>query len=278
MADDASPAGRPMVGAIKSEQDHADLLTYHITVITKAQAAVEAAKGPVDEAKAELGDKNEALTKAFNAAKADLGRHYTRKYLDGLILDGRARSTVLVEQEKIRARDKAILNQPVFGVQAELFPGEETPLEARDEMSWRHEGFLRGMRGDLEEIQSGDPPRFHQAIMLGFEEGQELAGARYLRAQQLKQRAESPDAGAAPMNLNEPEPGTPEAEEAEEASVDRARVSLEAMGQGGAEEPAGEGADGFEAPEAELEAQKPRAAVKDRKAGATSGAKPAAVH
>lgn len=227
MPDDASPAGRPMVGKITTDDDHANLLGYHMTVIRQAEAKVMTAKGPVDEAKAVLSEANEELTKAFNSAKGDLGRDYTRKYLEGLLLDGREKSTVLVRRETMRARDKVILNHPVFGVQPELFPGAETPTAARDEMSWRHEGFLRGQRGDLQELQDGDPPAFHQAIMKGFEEGQELAQARFLRAQQAKTAAETPDAAAPTVNLNaDPEPGSPDAEANIEQSVERAKESL----------------------------------------------------
>jgi hypothetical protein len=276
MADDAG-AARPMVGKIRGEQDHADLLTYHMACIRQAKAAVETAQGPVDEAKADLADANEALTKAFNAAKSDLGRHYSRKYLESLELDGREKTTTLVERETIRARDKAILSQPVYGVQPELFPGAETPTAARDEMAWRNEGVLRGLRGALEELQPGDPPEFHQVIMEGYREGQEITQQRYLRGQELKKAQETPDAGAEVKDLNKalPEIGTPEHEAMLEASAKLARESLDAIGSG---EPEGEAptekaasGDDFEAPAAEIAAQKPRKAVQDAKAGVTSG-------
>jgi hypothetical protein len=271
MPDDAG--ARPMVGKIKSEQDHADLLTYHMAVIRAAEAAVETAKGPVTEAKAELSDKQETLTKAFNAAKADLGRGYSREYLGGLAKDGRQKITALVDFEKQRARDKLSLNQPVFGQQPELFPGAETPAEAKDEMAYEAEGYLRGLRGAIDEIQDGDPPRFHQALMRGFDAGQKEAQARYLRAQELKAAAETPNAAEAPKDLNTPEPGTVDDEVNIEASVDRAKESLAAMSG------AGETGDAFETPAAELAAQRPRRAIKDAKAGATSGAAaPAGVH
>lgn len=239
MADDASPAGRPMVGKIRSEDQHADLLGYHITVLRQEQTKVDAAKVPVDEAKVALAEAQEEQTKAFNAAKGDLGRHYTRKYLESLLLDAKERSTTLVERETIRARDKVILNQPVFGVQPELFPGAETPTAARDEMAWRNEGVMRGLRGDIRELQDGDPPEFHQVIIAGFREGQDITQARFLRAQEAKAAAETPDAGAAPVNLNDaPEPGSPEAEAALEESEAKARESLGAPKPKGAIEPA----------------------------------------
>jgi hypothetical protein len=219
-------SARPMVGAIRTEQEHSDLLTYHLTLIRKEMAAVETAKGPVDEAKAELSAANEGLTKAFNAAKGDLGRGYTREYLQSLIVDGKKRITELVEFEKMRARDKAAISQPVFGLQPELFPGEETPQEAKDELAWEAEGYQRGLRGDLEELQDGDPPRFHQAIMRGYEQGQRVTGERVARAMELKKAQETPDAGAEPKNLNDIEPGTVEHEAMLEASEKLARETL----------------------------------------------------
>lgn len=233
MADSSTPAARPMVGRVRSEQDHADLLSYHMTEIRLKEAAVEVAKGPVTEAKAVLSDKQEELTQAFNAAKADLGRHYSREYLGLLLKDGRQKITTLVEIEKIRARDKIALNQPVFGQQAELFPGAETPSLTRDEMAWEAEGYQRGLRGDLEELQSGDPPEFHQAVMRGYEEGQKVQRERYQRAMELRQRESAPAAGGETPDLNakpEPEPGSPEAKAAERKSIQRAKDSLNNLG------------------------------------------------
>jgi hypothetical protein len=269
MPDDAS--SRPMIGKITSDDDHASLLSYHLTVINRASASVETAKGPVTEAKAKVSEAQEDLTKAFNAAKADLGRGYSRQYLQSLLDDGRKKTREQVEFERMRARDKVVLNQPVFGVQAELFPGDETPVEAKDGMSWTNEGFLRGLRGDLEELQKGDPPRFHQEIMQGFRAGQQVTSERFKRALDLIHAREQPDAGAEAKDLNAPEPGSPEAEDAERKSVSRAKESLAAMGKAA---PEGEGAsdgDDFEAPKAEIDAQKPRLAVVG-KAGRTSGA------
>lgn len=224
MADDAS--ARPMVGKIKSDQDHADQLTYHLAVLRGEKAKVATAKAAVDEAKVPLADAQENLTKAFNQAKADLGRGYSRKYLDALEEDGRQKISALIEVEKQRARDKLALNQPVFGQQPELFPGAETPQETKDEMAYEAEGYLRGLRGALDELQDGDPPRFHQAIMRGFQTGQTEAQARYLRAHELKQAAENPNAGAAAVNLNDPEPGTVEAEANVEEAIAKAKASL----------------------------------------------------
>lgn len=281
MADDGA---RPLVGKIKSEQDHADLLTYHLSLIRQADAAVETAKGPVADAKAVLSDKQEDLTKAFNAAKADLGRGYSREYLGGLLKDGRQKITAQVDFEKMRARDKVALGQPVFGQQAELFAGEETPVEAKDEMAWEAEGYIRGLRGALDEIQDGDPPRFHQAVMRGYEQGQRATQERVQRAMEAKKAAETPNAGEQARALNDiPEPGTPEHEAALEASAKLARESLDKIGDGqggaGAEGDADAAAEPFEAPAGEIEQQSTRKAVKDAKANRTSGeAEAAAVH
>lgn len=271
MADGASPVGRPIVGKIRTDDEHADFLQYHLTVIRQKQSVVEAAKGPVEEAKAKLSEANEDLTKAFNAAKADLGRGYTRKYLDSLLLDGREKITAQIEFERMRARDKAILGQPVFGLQPELFPGEETPTAARDEMAWRQEGFQRGLNGELDELRDGDPPEFHQAIMAGFREGQELAQARYLRGAEAKRAAASVDANAEVKDLNSnlPEPGTPEHEAMLDAS---AKLARETLGEGG--EPTPEAAQEAAA----IERAKASLGVKEKKPARRSASIPAGVH
>jgi len=200
MADPKS--GRPQVGKVRSKEEHAALLTYHIAQIRMQRAAVEKANGPVEEAKADLKEERDELSSRFDQAQIDLGRAYTRKYLEGLIADGDAKIRTLVEHEKMRATDKLALNQPVYGQQPELFPGEETPTAARDEMAWEAEGYHRGLRGDLEEIQSGDPPAFHQAIMRGYREGQAKTQERVAAAMELKQREGEPDASQEAVDLN----------------------------------------------------------------------------
>jgi hypothetical protein len=221
-----------MVGKIQSDQDHADLLTYHVTVIRQEMAKVEKAKGPLDEVKAEVSDAQEVLTKAFNTAKGDLGRGYSRKYLEGLIADGRLRTTELADLEVQRARDKGVLNQPVYGMQPELFPGPETPAATKDDMAWEAEGYARGLRGDLKELQDGDPPAMHQALMRGFREGQRVTGERFVRAQALRKAAETPDAGAKIVNLNKTEPTEKQKAAAIKASEKLARESLGAPAPG----------------------------------------------
>lgn len=200
MADPAT--GRPQVGKVRTKEEHAALLTYHIAQIRTQRAAVERANGPVEEARAELKEERDELSSRFDQAQIDLGRPYTRKYLEGLIADGDAKIRTLVEHEKMRATDKLALNQPVFGQQPELFPGDETPTAARDEMAWEAEGYHRGLRGALEELQDGDPPAFHQAIMRGYREGQAKTQARFAEAMALKQREGEPDAGQEAVDLN----------------------------------------------------------------------------
>lgn len=262
-----TPPPRPMVGRIQSDQEHGDLLTYHLTVIRQELAKVETAKGPLEEAKAEVSDANENLTKAFNTAKGDLGRGYTRKYLEGLVADAKLKVRELVELENQRARDKIILNQPVFGQQPELFNGAETPTAARDEMMWEMEGYQRGRRGDLDELQDGDPPTFNQAIMRGFRAGQAATMEEYARGAELRKAAETPNVEP-PVNLDD-------SEKDEEDDLDDAADRLKASGfmetGGGDAEPdaapAGE-TETFEAPAAELEGQTTRRAVKGARAAA----------
>lgn len=206
MAASEGKGGRPMVGAIRSPDDHADLLTFHVTEIRRRQAQVEKAKGPLEEAKAALKEQRDELSTCFDLAQADLGRAYTRKYLEGLIADGNGKTRTLVEIETMRARDKVILGQPVYGQQAELFPGEGTPTLTRDEMAWEAEGYARGLRGDLEELQSSDPPEFHQVIMRGYADGQKKTAERVQRGMELRAKIGQPDAEQEAVDLNsEPE-------------------------------------------------------------------------
>lgn len=193
----ASP-GRPQVGKIQSDREHSEMLTYHLTVIRQETAKVETAKG-------------------------DLGRGYTRKYLESLLADSKMPIRELVELERQRARDKLILNHPVYGQQPELFNGPETPTAARDEMLWEMEGYQRGRRGDLNELQDGDPPTFHQAIMRGFRAGQAATLEEYARGAELRKAAETPNADAKPVDLNADGDGDGEITE---ASIERAKASL----------------------------------------------------
>lgn len=240
-------------------EEHRQLLTHHM-------AKLRGKKAEIDELRAPLKDAQEEFTALINEMKADLGKGYTRKYITSLLEDTTTRLRNLLQEEERRARDREALGLPVFGVQTDLF-GEgpaRMPEEARDELYYEAEGYIRGRNGALEQIPEGTPTRFHQAVLRGYEKGQQATQEDFLAAQELKQRQANPDAGEEPKDLNEaaePEPSVAEERAAERKAVRRAKESLEKIG----------AADEFEASAEELAQQKPRLAVVDGKEGRTSG-------
>jgi hypothetical protein len=226
-------APKPMVGRkVLNREERAALLNHHVARLRSATLAVEKAREPLSAAQADL-------TAYFNEAKADLGKRYTRKKLVVYVADSVTRARDLVDEERQRAEDKADLGQPVFGVQPELFGGAETPQEAKDELAWEAEGYLLGRRAGERAPPEGCPPRFLQAVLRGYDKGQEENGLLMGRAGKVLASRGEPDATAAPVNLNpapdEPEPGTPEAQAAERASLRRGRASLAALDGGRAD-------------------------------------------
>jgi hypothetical protein len=248
-------------------------LVHHMSLLRAKNAEVEELRAPLKTAQDEF-------TALVNDAKSDLGKGYTRKHLMTLLEDSTSRLRDLLREENSgrstarRWACRCSASRPTSST------GEATakmPAEARDELHYEAEGFMRGRNGALEPIPEGTPPRFHQAVLRGFEKGQELTRADVLAAMEARKREQTPDAGAEAKPLNTlPEPGTPEHEAVLEASEKLARESLEQMGAGGDGDGEG-GAEAFEAPVAELAAQKPRLAVVDGKAGRTSGEPASAV-
>jgi len=244
-----------------SPEEHRQLLTHHMSKL-------RAKRAEIDELRAPLKDAQEEFTALINEMKADMGKGYTRKYITVLLEDTTTRLRNLLQEEERRARDREALGLPVFGIQVDLFDNAATakmPAEARDEISYEAEGYLRGRNGLLEPLPDGTPPRFHQAVLRGFERGQKATHEDILAAAELRKRQSEPDAAAEPKNLNgaggEPEPGTPEAKAKERKSVAKAKESLAKLGDG-------KGADGFEADQAELAGQKPRQAAQQRREAA----------
>lgn len=215
----------PTTKAKPTAEEHRQLLTHHMSKLRAKRAEVDQLREPLKTAQDEF-------TALINEAKADLGKGYTRKYLTTLLEDATTRLRNLLEEENRRARDREALGLPVFGVQADLFDNEATakmPAEARDEIMWEAEGYMRGRNGLLQEIPDGAPPRFHPVILKGYERGQKATQEDFLAAQELKKRQAEPDAGKKPVDLNgggEPEAGTPEAAKAERAAIRRAKESL----------------------------------------------------
>ncbi len=190
------PTEPKMAGALSAEE-HKQLLIHHVTKLRSAKRVVDKAREPLKAAQ-------EDLTANVNAAKADLGKGYTRKYLMRLIEDVEAGVRDQVAEENRRARDREALALPVFGVQADLFDNGASPVETRDEMQWEAEGYLRGRNGALQEVPDNCPARFEQAVMRGYERGQAATQEDLLAAASLIAKREEPT-GEAPVNLNEEE-------------------------------------------------------------------------
>lgn len=223
--------GEASAKTVLTAEQRRQLLTLHMSKL-------RAKLGEIDELRAPLKDAQEEFTALINEAKADLGKGYTRKYLLTLLEDTTTRLRNLIEEEERRARDREALGLPVFGVQADLFDNAANarmPEEARDEIRWEAEGFMRGRNGALEELPEGCPPRFHQAVLRGYEKGQELTRQEFVAAQELKKTLAEPAAEQAPVDLDdgagEPEPTIADEKLEEQRAVRRAKASLEALGQ-----------------------------------------------
>lgn len=231
MASSETTGGAAAARKAPTQEERDNLLVHHVGKLRLAMAEVEEAREPLTAAQ-------QALTALFNEAKADLGKGYSRKYLQVLVIDSQARARDLVDEEKRRAHDKAVLGQPVFGVQQDLFGAENdaTPQEAKDAIAIEADGYLAGRRAAERKPPKGSPPRFDQDWLRGFDRGQEENGRRFLAAQELIAKRGQPDATAASAPLNaSPEPTVAEARVAETRSVGRARASLTAMNGGKAE-------------------------------------------
>ncbi len=187
-------ATEPKQAGSLSTEEHRQLLIHHITKLRGLGRLVEDAREPLKAAQ-------EDFTAQVNAAKADLGKGYTRKYLLRLLEDGQSGVRDQVTDENRRARDRAALGLPVFGVQADLFDNGASPIETRDELQYEAEGYLRGRNGALQEVPDGTPPRFHQAVMRGYAAGQAATQADLLAAAELIAKREQPSTDE-PVNLN----------------------------------------------------------------------------
>lgn len=188
-------------GPSLSAEEHRQLLTHHMSKLRAKKAEIEELKSPLKEAQ-------EEFTALVNEAKADLGKGYTRKYLTTLLEDSTTRLRNLLEEENRRARDREALGLPVYGVQADLFgdAAAKMPDEARDEVHYEAEGYMRGRAGLLEIIPEGTPPRFHQAVQRGYEKGQQATQEDFLAAQELRQRRATPEASeTADLSADEPD-------------------------------------------------------------------------
>lgn len=191
--DDAAP---PKAGHNKpplSKEDKAAILQKAIAEIRKCQAAEE---GP----RAELKEAQAATTAAFNQLKVDLGKNYTRKYVQTLVEDFSTRLRNVAATEEQRFNDRVALGLPVFGKQQDLFDGAGAtmPQEAKDEIAWEADGYLFGRRCDERKAPEGCPPRMDQAWLKGYDRGQDETAKLFARAEEIAKPA-------APAEPEEPE-------------------------------------------------------------------------
>lgn len=196
--DRATPgAGHNSKNALTREEKAA-LLNHHINLLRQEETAVALARAPFDAAK-------QALTSRFNAAKADLGKTYTRKYLKTLLEDVGARIRNIAQTEEQRFQDRVALGLPVFGVQQDLFGGKSDALaiEAKDELTWQADGFLAGRRCDERKAPAGCPPRMDQFWLKGYDLGQAEAAAQFTKGKAVAEARAKP---AGTLKAADPEP------------------------------------------------------------------------
>lgn len=224
-------AAAPAITSEQAREEHRALLNHHMQKIRAASHAVELARAPFDAAR-------DDMTATIDEARADLGKKkYTRKRLLSYLEDVSSRLRNLLAEEEQRHQDRLDLGLPVWGEQQSLFGGPETPEEAKDELFWEAEGFLIGRRGDARKAPDGCPPRFVQAVMRGWDQGQAATQLLVAEAMTAMKRRSTPDAAAAPKDLNAeaqaPEPGTPAAKKAEKAAIAKAKADLDKLGSKG---------------------------------------------
>jgi hypothetical protein len=179
-----NPTEAKMAGSL-SKDERRQLLVYHVDKLRSLRRIVDKAREPLKAAQ-------EDFTAQVNAAKADLGKGYTRKYLTRLLEDGESAARDQVAEETRRAQDREALGLPVFGVQADLFDSGASPVEVRDELQWEAEGYLRGRNGALQEVPDNCPPRFEQAVMRGYERGQKATQDDILAAADFIAKRDEP--------------------------------------------------------------------------------------
>jgi hypothetical protein len=154
---------------VLTQEEKNALLVHWVAKLRADKAAVTAAHAPYKEAQ-------DNFTATVNAAKAELGKRFTRKRLVGLLEDATARLRDILREEEERFQDRVALGLPIYGHQQDLFgAGDETPQEAKDAIGWEAEGYLLGRRGADPDIKDM-PARFKTDLMKGWHRGQEENG------------------------------------------------------------------------------------------------------
>jgi hypothetical protein len=185
----AEPSAPPPSGhnskAPLTREEKAALLAHHVAILRLGQAEVEKVRAPFQAAQ-------QALTDRFNAAKIDLGKAYSRKYLTSLLEDVGNRLRNLAAQEEQRFQDRLALGLPVFGVQADLF-GDATTDTEKDAISAEADGYLAGRRGDEPKVPA-DFSIFNAEWMAGYHKGQAANAPLQSKAKEVLDARRAPPA------------------------------------------------------------------------------------
>ena len=155
MSENHEPAG-----AGHNKMPEEALFLSHFSKLRSQESKVEAKK-------AELDAERAIMTDLFRTAKAD---GFSRKELQHLLDDSKSSRRDLEAEEERRVQLRTWLGMPA-GTQADLFAS--LPEEVKDEQYYEGQGYAAGLRGDDREAPEGTPPRFIQAHLRGWHEGQE---------------------------------------------------------------------------------------------------------
>lgn len=177
-----------------TREEKAALLQHHVGELRKLEAQVEVVRAPFKAAQ-------EAVTKAFHAAKAELGSNYSRKYLAGLMEDFGARLRNVAAVEEQRFQDRVALGLPVFGKQMDLFGDAKTDTE-KDAIAAEADGYMAGRRGD-DAAPPSDVGPLTQPWLVGWHKGQEETAKQVASAMEV--RARKTKAAAPPEPEKDPE-------------------------------------------------------------------------
>lgn len=173
-----------------SDDEKVALLNHHLTKL-RTQKKV------VDELVAKLAGERQTMSGLFLDAKKDGQWH--RKELNELLVDGASRARDLVASEERRRWLRQAAGLPV-GSQLDMFGAADTPTEAKDELAWEADGYLAGRRGDDPTPPSECDPRFHQARLKGWHDGQARNAELLGKAKDVLARKPG-----APLTADEPE-------------------------------------------------------------------------
>lgn len=219
-------------------QERADLLAYHMTVLTAGQLAVEREKTNVDEAKAILSEVQSDLTDKFHLAKADT--RLDRKVLERALLALKNGARSLIHE---REEWDFVCEALGIAYQPDMFRNPATPEAARDEMEWEADGYLSGRRATEFKPPEGCPPMFDQAWRRGYHRGQGANAEQLARAKSIIEERDRPSVEPA-VDLTDPD---------NEADLDDAARALKRSGfmeTGGPDAAAGVDAEGAHAADA----------------------------